>query len=159
MKEGPGVGVSCSVCLLPLLQRYRWCRRRLLYLQVQLLLSLRRRPGLWPSCTSCSRSTHEAPSAAKDLVILQSNAERRLPISVSHHEIPASVTPETQGWAAAQAMMMRKRMQRQSLSFAVIFLITFISGIVVCGPSTPLRRRGRWYLLYGRSILFLNICL
>ncbi|CAG07331.1 unnamed protein product, partial [Tetraodon nigroviridis] len=37
--------------------------------------------------------------------------------------------------------MTRKRMQRPTLSFAVIFLITFIFGMVVSGPSTPLRRR------------------
>lgn len=50
-----------------------------------------------PQLDICSRSTHEAPSAAKDLVICQSDAERRLPISVSRCKIPASVTPETQG--------------------------------------------------------------
>lgn len=101
-----------------------------------------------PGLDICSWSTHEAPSAAKGLVIRQSDAERQLPVSVSRCEIPASDAPETQGWAAAQAMMARKRMQRQSPSFAVIFLLTLISGMVVSGPSTPLRRRGRWYLLY-----------
>ncbi|XP_056899812.1 target of Nesh-SH3 isoform X5 [Takifugu flavidus] len=40
-------------------------------------------------------------------------------------------------------MMARKRMQRQSLTFVVVFLIAFISDIVVSGPSTPLRRRVR----------------
>lgn len=45
----------------------------------------------------CSRSTHDAPSAAKDLVTRESDAERQLRISVSRCEIPASVTPEPQG--------------------------------------------------------------
>ncbi|XP_011606965.1 target of Nesh-SH3 isoform X4 [Takifugu rubripes] len=40
-------------------------------------------------------------------------------------------------------MMARKRMQRQSLTFVVVFLIAFISDIVVSGPSSPLRRRVR----------------
>lgn len=46
-----------------------------------------------PQLDICSRSSHEAPSAAKGLVIGQSGAERQLPICVSH---PAAVTPETQ---------------------------------------------------------------
>lgn len=96
-----------------------------------------------PQLDFCSRSTHEAPSAAKELVISQSDAQRQPPISASCREIPASVAPETQGWSAAQVMMTRKRMQRPSLSLAVIFLITLISGVVASGPSTPLRRRGR----------------
>lgn len=67
------------------------------YLQVQLLHSLRRRPGSSPSWTSAA--AHEAPSVARDLVIRQSNAERRLPSSEfhSHCKIPAPVPPEVQG--------------------------------------------------------------
>lgn len=56
-------------------------------------------------------------------------------------------------------MMARKRMQRQSLRFVVVFLIAFISDIVVSGPVTPLRRRGRWYLgiIYSKSFFFLYL--
>ncbi|TWW81083.1 hypothetical protein D4764_01G0008980 [Takifugu flavidus] len=63
-------------------------------------------------------------------------------------------------------MMARKRMQRQSLTFVVVFLIAFISDIVVSGPSTPLRRRGmkpslseqdvcRWHLPKNQKGLLL----
>lgn len=51
-------------------------------------------------------------------------------------------------------MMARKRTQRQSLRFVVIFLIAFISDIVVSGPSTPLRRRGRWLYIVNLSFFF-----